>query len=157
MRLNSSVVLLAVLTVGIFEVQAKQLYKWVDADGQTHYGETLPGENVDHVAFEFTDNYQAPDTQDDYYSVQNQLKRLQERRAQARAEKQQAIKAEKQREPEIVYVQSKEPERRYYVPAYYPNYKAHHYNNNYYQPRYPKRYEQKPPKDKTRLRLSLPR
>ena len=128
-----SVIFFLLVVVSVFEVQAQQLYKWVDAQGVTHYGEKLPSQDVDYIAFEFTQDYQAPNPQDDYYSIQNQLKRLQEQRTQRLAEKKQAAdaRAAKQQTPEIVYVQANEQERSYYLPAYYPRYKSHHYNKKY--------------------------
>ena len=139
MKLISVVLLVA---MSVFEVQAQQLYKWVDAEGVTHYSETLPNKNIDHVALEFTQDYQVPNHEDDYYSVQNQLKRLQQRRSQQLAEKKQ-VQVAKQT-PEIVYVQVSEPERNYYLPAYFPHFKSHHYNGKY-NTHYPKhaRYKQR--------------
>ena len=130
MKLNVSVVLLVIMSV--FEVQAQQLYKWVDAQGLTHYTETLPNKDIDHVALDFTQDYPVPNAEDDFYSIQNQLKRLQQRRSQQLAEKQQAleVRAIKQQTSEIIYVQANEPERNYYLPAYYPRYKPHHYNKH---------------------------
>ncbi|MFK7795295.1 MAG: DUF4124 domain-containing protein [Gammaproteobacteria bacterium] len=155
MRLNIIVVLSLVMSVYTFEAQAQQLYKWVDAHGVTHYGGALPSQDIDHVAFEFTDDYQVPNTQDDYYSIQNQLKRLQERRTQQQAEKQQAAAARSasRQAPETVYLQANEPERRYYVPAYYPRYKSHHYNNKYKR-NYPKQTHQKTHLEKPRSGIS---
>ena len=155
MKLNILAVLVVVLILFAVETQAQQLYKWVDAQGVTHYSETLPSQHIEHVAFEFTENYQVPNTQDDYYSIQNQLKRLQERRAQQHAEKQQAMKekAAKQQTPEIVYVQTHEPERRYYLPAYYPNYNSHHYKK-LYKEHHRKHRSQKPNLDKPRSGIS---
>ncbi len=155
MKLNTIVVLSLVMSVCVFEAQAQQLYKWVDAQGMTHYGETLPSEDIDHVAFEFTEDYQVPNSQDDYYSIQNQLKRLQEHRSQQQAEKQQAAQARaaNKQVPEIIYVQANEPERRYYVPAYYPRYKSHHYHNKY-NGHHPKKAHQKPYIEKPRSGIS---
>jgi len=125
--------LLITISVLTIEVQAQQLYKWVDAQGVTHYAEALPSEDVDHVAFEFTENYQAANPQDDYYSIQNQLKRLQQRRSQQRAEKQQVAEARaaKQQTTEIIYVQASESEPSYYLPAYYPHFNFNPYNKKY--------------------------
>ncbi len=88
MKPNVIAVLLITTSVLTIEVQAQQLYKWVDAQGVTHYSEALPSQNVDHAAFEFTKDYQVTNPQDDYYSIQSQLKRLQQRRSQQRVEKQ---------------------------------------------------------------------
>lgn len=133
MKLNVNVVMLIVLSMVAINAQAQQLYKWVDAQGVTHYSESLPNPTIDHVAFEFTEDYQVPNAKDDYYSIQNQLKRLQDRRAERRAEKQQAAKEKEsmRQSPEIIYVLSSEPERRYFAPTYYPNYYTHGYNKHY--------------------------
>ena len=132
MKLKVIVVLL-VVSVFVFEAQAQQLYKWVDAQGVTHYAEALPSQDVDYVALEFTEQYQQANSQDDYYSIQNQLERLQQRRSQQLAEKQQAAqaKAANQQKPETIYVQVNESEGNYNLPAYYPRYKSHYYDNQY--------------------------
>ena len=132
MKLKSVVVLL-VMSGALFEAQAQQLYKWVDAQGVTHYSEALPIQDVDHVAFDITKHYPAANPQDDYYSIQNQLKRLQERRSQQLAEKRQLTEASgaRQRTADTIYVQVNEPERDYYLPGYYPYYNSHHYPNHY--------------------------
>jgi|TARA_B110000240_G_C13397753_1_gene409640 hypothetical protein len=132
MKLKAIVVLL-VVSVFVFEAQAQQLYKWVDAQGVTHYAEALPSQDIDHVALQFTEQYQQANSQDDYYSIQNQLERLQQRRSQQLAEKQQAAQARaaNQQKPETIYVQVNEPEGNYYLPAYYPRYKSHHYGDQY--------------------------
>ena len=59
---------------------AQEYYKWVDEDGVTHYGEALPDNNTDHVAFKFPEEYATSNAKDDYYSIQNQLQRMLERR-----------------------------------------------------------------------------
>ncbi len=157
MKLDKAVILLVIMSVSFFEVQAQQLYKWVDDQGLTHYGETLPDQDVDHITFEFTEDYQVANSQDDYYSIQNQLKRLQQRRAQQLAEKQQRAEArtlsEQQTVPDTIYVQTSEPERRYYLPAYYPQYKPHHYNNKAGL-QYPKRPHKKQIVEKPRTGIS---
>ncbi len=151
MKPNLIVLSLIVLSMAAAKAQAQQLYKWVDDQGVTHYSESLPSQHVDHVAFEFTEDYQVPNTQDDYYSIQNQLKRLQERRSQRRAEKQQAAKVKEsaRQAPEVIYVQASEPERRYFAPAYFPKHYLHRYNNHYAK-RYPTPKHQKQLIDKPR-------
>ncbi len=69
------------------EAYAEQFYKWVDDDGVTHYGEILPNANTKHVSFEFPDNYVKSNPEEDYYSIQNQLQRMQDRRAKRREER----------------------------------------------------------------------
>ena len=59
---------------------SQQYYKWVDEHGVTHYSEALPNENIDHVAFEFPEQYATVDAEKDYYSIQNQLQRMLERK-----------------------------------------------------------------------------
>lgn len=55
---------------------AEEYYKWVDEDGVTHYGEALPSDETEHVAFEFPERYATSNANDDYYSIQNQLQRM---------------------------------------------------------------------------------
>ncbi len=114
---------------------AQQFYKWVDEDGVTHYEEERPSQNIDHVSIELPDEYVESNPEEDYYSIQNQLKRLQDRREQQRIAKQEARAEKNQQEVKIqeVYVERYEPERRYYVPGYYPRYK----NPHHYKPKHP--------------------
>ena len=110
--------------VGMFATSAyaQQFYKWVDAQGVTHYGEELPVGVADHKEFEFPDDYAASNPEEDYYSIQNQLKRLQENRSQQRRDRQVSTKPVNQTPAPVTYVYHDEP-RKYYVPAYY----GHHY------------------------------
>lgn len=124
--------LLTLIAVSAFAInaQAQQLYKWVDENGVTHYEESRPDQNVEHVALQFPDEYEVSNPEEDYYSIQNQLKRLQEWRSQQQAARQQKQGSAPQREVQIqeVYVQSHEPYRRYYTPRHYSHYgKGHHY------------------------------
>jgi len=61
----------------------------------THYAEALPSQDIDHVALQFTEQYQQANSQDDYYSIQNQLERLQQRRSQQLAENSKLLKPER--------------------------------------------------------------
>ncbi len=103
-------------------VQAQELYKWVDDEGVTHYGDALPGHQVDHESFVFSE-YQAQSLPaDDYYSIQNQLQRLQDRRADDLKRKQQLAEINAAKNPPVqeVYIAPQESERGYYRPAYLP-------------------------------------
>jgi|GEM_PF-3582229 len=112
-----------VCSMAISLANSQQLYKWVDGQGVTHYGDALPDESVAHELFKFPQYNQASNPSDDYYSIQNQLQRLQDRRAETLKQKQQAaeIKAAKNPSRQEVYVTAVEPERRYYSSAYFPN------------------------------------
>ncbi len=126
----TSVLLLIVFSAFAFNAHAQQYYKWVDENGVTHYEEERPNQNIEHVALQFPDEYSVSNPEEDYYSIQNQLKRLQEWRAQQQAAKQKAQALAPQREVQIqeVYVQSHEPQRRYYLPRHYSRHtKGHHY------------------------------
>ena len=135
MVMNIKIVgVLIILATGFStNASAQQLYKWVDDQGVTHYGENLPNADVEHVALKFPEKYEYSNPEEDYYSIQNQLKRLQESRAKQREERQKAVdaRAEKQLPVREVYVQDYEPSRRYYLPAryphYYPKYKFGHH------------------------------
>lgn len=115
--------------MAVSQVNSQQLYKWVDDQGVTHYGDALPDENIVHESFKFPQYNQASKPSDDYYSIQNQLQRLQERRAETLKQKQQAaeIKAAKNPSRQELYVTAAEPERRYYPYAYFPNRFNKHY------------------------------
>ncbi len=143
MKQNTIIIFSIMAAMYAIEGNAQKLYKWVDEHGVTHYGQDLPSQNTEHVAFEFTQDYQASNPQEDYYSIQNQLKRLQERRAEQNAQKQQSEEAKvKQKSPEVIYVNVNESERRYYAPAYFPHYKGHHFNDKYHRD-YPKHSQHK--------------
>ena len=112
-------------------VHAQQLYKWVDEHGMTHYSDELPAGHVEHEAFQFAEYHSDSNPVEDYYSIQNQLERLQERRAETLKQKQRAaeIKAAKNPPPREVIITSSEPQQRYYSPAYFPHglHKPHKY------------------------------
>ena len=118
-RLLNTILLVGLIT-GSY-VQAQQLYKWVDAHGLTHYGDVLPDEHIEHEAFSFGE-YQQQENPDDYYSIQNQLRRLQETRAETLKQKQQVaeIKAANNKTQEVVYAAPYEPQQARYFPAYLP-------------------------------------
>ena len=121
---------LVVVFVFASSVQAQKLYKWVDENGVTHYQESRPDSNVEHVALQFPDKYDVSNPEEEYYSIQNQLKRLQESRAQQQAARQQQQANTQAREVQIqeVYVPTHEPYRRYYAPRHYSHYgKGHQY------------------------------
>ena len=123
MKLTRLFILLAVCIFAL-DAHAQQFYKWVDENGVTHYEEERPHQAIDHVALEFPDEYQVSNPEEDYYSIQNQLKRLQEWRSQQQEARQTARASAPQREVQIqeVYVQSHEPYRRYYLPRHYSHY-----------------------------------
>ena len=81
-QLNNLIIFMVMLTLISSATHAKEYYKWVDENGVTHYGEDVPAENVEHEAFNFPEQYTTSDPKQDYYSIQNQLDRLVERRQQ---------------------------------------------------------------------------
>ena len=99
---------------------AGQFYKWVDEEGVTHYGESLPDENIEHVAFEFPEQYVMSNPEEDYYSIQNQLQRMQERREQRLLNKQKKadLASNSSLQPQPVYYE--EPRNDYYRPVVHP-------------------------------------
>ena len=74
------IVVLLILLLASSISYGQQYYKWVDENGVTHYGETLPNDKTEYVAFEFPAQYTTSNAEDDYYSIQNQLQRMLERR-----------------------------------------------------------------------------
>ena len=102
---------------------ADEFYKWVDENGVTHYGEALPNEDIDHVAFNFPDQYVTSNPEEDYYSIQNQLQRMLDRRKQSE-KKRSASEQNASSQPPPIYVE----EPRYYSgavhhPIYFPDIK----------------------------------
>ena len=117
---------------------AQEYYKWVDADGVTHYGEVLPNTDTEYESFEFPRQYTNSDPSDNYYSIQNQLKRVQEQRLLWR-------KLNVPERPQndvvgqrVVY----QPEEVRYIPAYPYYYKRHPYKGRYYKKKHARHYGQ---------------
>ena len=108
------------ITLYASNVYAAQFYKWVDEDGITHYGESLPEDNVEHVAFEFPEQYVTSNPEEDYYSIQNQLQRMQQWREQQLAEKQKKAELAANSAPQLQPVYYQEPYTDYYRPVYQP-------------------------------------
>ena len=118
--------LFAVLFVS--SVHAQEFYKWVDADGVTHYGEKLPNPETEYETLEIPAKYVTGKPGDDYYSIQNQLKRIQEQRLLWR----ELNTPVRQQEKVIVEEVRAEPEVVRYVPAYPYHYKYPYYKNKHY-------------------------
>lgn len=115
--------LILLTTVVSSQAFGQQLYKWVDEWGVTHYSQAAPKNVSEHVTFDFPDSYAVANPDQDYYSIQNQLKRMQARK---RAQKKfnQSIRAAKKQKTAIkppVHV-DRSPPQRYYLPAYQPRY-----------------------------------
>ena len=128
-----NVILLTVILSG--QAFGQQLYKWVDEHGLTHYSETAPKNAVEHVTFDFPDRYIAADPEQNYHSIQNQLKRMQARKHAQQKLRQSIQTAKKQKpvtKPSVDVDRS--PPRRYYLPVYqHRGYPVHPYQP--YQPR----------------------
>lgn len=126
-------------TVAIHALHAQELYKWVDETGVTHYGDALPAEPTQHESFVFSEYQQLDDSKDpadDYYSVQNQLQRLQDRRAEEIKQKQQLAEIEAAKNPQPTPVQEayrspQDFDRAYYRPAYLPYGLKRPYKNSF--------------------------
>lgn len=76
--------ILGIALAGPQAVVARTYYKWIDESGTTHYSESLP-ESVDvqeSERLELNDDYTTSVSDEDYYSIQNQLQRIQEQRKQ---------------------------------------------------------------------------
>ena len=112
------------------DIYAEQFYKWVDEDGVTHYGESLPSSDVEHVAFEFPEKYVTSNPEEEYYSIQNQLKRMLDRREQARQEKQERANSRTNAVPQPQPIQYEEPRYSYYRPVHHPIFFPHIKNKN---------------------------
>ena len=141
------------LSFAVSHADSQQLYKWVDDQGVTHYGDALPDDEIAHESFHFPQYSHVSNPSDDYYSIQNQLQRLQERRSQALKQKQQAaeIKAANNSASQQPTVTVVEPERRYFAPAYFP----HRYNKHYkYIPGKPHHYNKHASSSKTPVEQS---
>jgi len=115
--------LLIVLLMTMAVATAQELYKWVDDQGVTHYGDSLPDQQIEHESFKLAEYTQQANTNSDYYSIQNQLQRLQERRTAELEQKQQLAEinaAKNPPKPDTEVTLYEPEERRYYSPAYYP-------------------------------------
>jgi hypothetical protein len=116
----------------------QEYYKWVDAAGVTHYGEVLPDPDTEYEAFDFTERYTSANPGDDYYSIQNQLKRVQEQRLLWRELNVPEGPEQNVVVQEVVY----QPEEVRYVPVYPYRYKRHHYKDKHHYKRQHKDYKQ---------------
>lgn len=127
MKSRSLPISIITITITLYgsNVYAEQFYKWVDENGITHYGEILPNAEVEHVAFEFPEQYVTANPEDDYYSIQNQLQRMLDRREEQRRKKQERIATANANSPPplppVEYYD--EPRYGYYQPIYYPHLK----------------------------------
>lgn len=115
---------------------AQEYYKWVDADGVTHYGEVLPDPGTKYEAFELPRQYVSSEPDEDYYSIQNQLKRLQEQRLLWRK----LNVPERPQQDVIVQEVVYQPEEVRYVPAYPYYYKRHHNKDRYHHKKHSRHY-----------------
>ena len=125
-------------------VRAAEYHKWVDANGVTHYGQSLPAGVETSEVLKLADEYSTSSSQE-YYSIQNQLARIEERkqeRLKALAEKR---ARQTQKAPEVVATPVYEEPRdvRYYpvypyarkkLPCAHPNgclgkHPKHYYNS----------------------------
>lgn len=79
--LISALIIFAMISPSVL---AQEYYKWIDEFGDTHYGEEVPEDALEQQALSFPDEYTTNDPKADYYSIQNQLERLQSRRDQQR-------------------------------------------------------------------------
>ncbi len=135
MKQKSGMTFLILLGAWSAQLPAQSFYKWVDAEGVTHYSQIQPKQAVDHIVLDIAEDNARLTPENDYYSVQNQLDRLQTRRARERAEKQRIGQAEsvKVTSPDVIYIQASEPVNRYYLPVHYSRYLPYGYNENHHQ------------------------
>ena len=119
--MNRSIALLplAILTnCVLLSADAASVYKWVDANGVTHYSDEAPASSTTQVTLIDVPTTQsvAANVESDYYSIANQWARLHEELI-----KREKLKLEKARQkaaqsPQIVYIN--EPNETRYVVAY---------------------------------------
>ena len=119
--MNRSIALLplAILThCVLLSADAASVYKWVDANGVTHYSDEAPASSTTRVTLIDVPTTQsvAANVESDYYSIANQWARLHEELI-----KREKLKLEKARQkaaqsPQIVYINESNASR--YVVAY---------------------------------------
>jgi hypothetical protein len=122
-----------VLLASAEQPSAEEIYTWTDAAGITHYSETPPPDpSLQARPIELPEPPPVMQTPDDYYSVINQLNRMQTQRLEnekliaerkrAEAEARQAI-AEAEAQQQEEYQEA--------VPSYYPAYPLYGYRPPY--------------------------
>ena len=115
--IGRSAILLVALLIAT-ESHAATYYKWVDAAGVTHYSESQPA-SAQAQEMSLPDEYVQPvSAAEDYYSIQNQLERLQQQRRdllERRLLKEQAAQAAR---PQPVVQQIIEPAQPVYFPVH---------------------------------------
>jgi len=116
---------LVFLSIGAWSLGA-EVYRWVDNRGVTHYGEEPPEGSNPEPAFTMPDSETITNPEDDYFSVVNQSRRMEESRMareKARSEVRSQARANRPQQPEVVYLGDDGIRRGYGygVPAYvYP-------------------------------------
>ena len=137
MKLNISLLLLALFCVWGSVAHTASVHKWVDDNGVTHYSDQAPNSGVyaaKHI--EVSNIYVTSDNQDNYYSVTNQWARMREERLERKKlqlEKAALKQAQTAPVPQVVFLGEQEhQEHRYYsVNPYGHGYRQHNRFNKY--------------------------
>ena len=99
---------------------ARTLYKWVDEHGVTHYSEFEPANGKESEELILPDSYASTNFEEDYYSIQNQLERVQQQRRdllERRLLRQTALQSQRPAPPIVqTVVQESQPVYRSFFP-----------------------------------------
>ena len=134
--------------LGSASLAAEPVYRWLDADGVTHFSQRPPPPGAAGVTVQEAPTYQAaPDPDADYWSVTNQVQRMEASglaREQLRLEQQRARReleeAERQRiEAEQAAAAPEPPRQLIYYPVPRPPFAAYSYGYPRYTPGWPPR------------------
>lgn len=84
-----------------------EVFRWVDNRGVTHYGEEPPAGSSPERAFTMPDTETNSNPEDDYFSVVNQSRRMEESRLareKARSDARTAARSNRPQQPGVVYL-----------------------------------------------------
>lgn len=106
-------------------VSAKQIYQWIDQDGEAHFSDSPPPAEYNAITIELEPTPPSTSPAEDEYSILNQAKRMQESRDAIEARKQAALDREaerRQQQPQPVVIQYYGSNGGGYYYPYYPGY-----------------------------------
>ena len=126
--------LLWLLTLGLllslpFSIQAREIYKWVDSNGVTHFSQAPPEQtetNTEIIQLEETQPETKPEVQaQSILEIANQFERARLAREKARFDRRLSLARFKQ-ETERDELEQDNSNNLRYVPIFYPRFKHHH-------------------------------
>lgn len=134
MRLIKTTLFISILFVS--SAMATEIHKWVDEHGITHYSDEAPGvQDVEVTLIEVPATYSTnKNSEEDYYSITNQWKRIHEERIaleKIKLEKAKYKAAQQPSQPQVVYYEDRGGGYYFGNPNYFSNRYKHRHNYKY--------------------------